>query len=104
MKKLILSLSIIGILSSCGNTPTKVIPNGYVESHQYGVNGPIKLGEHDEFIRVIGNGDSLFRSYNIDNDGWAKDEIYYTTGGRTSVIEWHVQTGKSGHEEYNIQK
>lgn len=110
MKKLLIFVTFFGLIS-CDNEPKNdnigyvrvILDNNFVYE---------KIGIHTDFIRVLDNGDSLFRSYQVDSTatinrckiGYIEHNVYYTTGGKTKSLEWHVSTGKTGHEEYNLQQ
>lgn len=101
MKQIYLILVTL-LLFSCGNNK---MPSGYI-GRSYDTkycSDTLKVGENDIFIRVLGNGDSLFMSYFVDSKGHRNDIVYYTTGN-TKSVQWSVQEGKSTKDVSNIKQ
>jgi hypothetical protein len=106
MKALIFTLIVI-IFISCGNSTPTLSTDGTV---RLDLNGEVikrTPGVHNDFIRLLGNGDSLFISYEVipcDNEqGYAYNTIYYTSGDRTKELKWSVSNGKSSTDVSNVQ-
>lgn len=108
MKKSSLIFIFLFGLTSCTYETSKdkeMLSKGFVENrYRDDTTKYVKIGNHDIYLRTLSNGDSLFKSYFVDSEGFRQNEIYYTTGGATNELKWHVQNGKTGHEEYLIQK
>lgn len=103
------SLIFLLALTSCSTYENpkdkEMLSKGFVKNFYMGDTAKyMKVGNHDIYLRTLSNGDSLFKSYFVDSEGTRQNEIYYTTGGATKQLKWHMQNGKTGHEEYLIQK